>query len=686
MGRYVVGIDVGGTFTDLVCLELESGAIGYAKVPSTPPTFIDGVLAALERAKLSPAEVALLKHGSTIATNSVIQRRGARTSLVTTKGFRDVLPAARANRAVSFDPTWDPSPPLIPRRHILGVTERVDYEGNELTPLAEEEVREAADTLRLRGMEAVAVVYLNSFVNPAHELRTKEILQEELPGVFVCTSYEVLPELREFERASTTLANAYLGPVVDRYLAALAERLRAWGYQGDVLLTHSGGGVMSVEEARRIPARICQSGPAAGVMGGLHIGRLAGHDNVITLDMGGTSCDLALVHRGQPRIASEWRLEFNIPINLPAVDLVTIGAGGGSIAWIDEGGSLRNGPQSAGASPGPACYGRGGQDPTNTDANLVLGRLNAATFLGGEMALHPDLARQAIQERVADRLSYRLEEAADGILRVANANMINALRYVSVQRGYDPRDFALVAFGGAGPLHAAELAQELGMPVVVVPPLPGLTSALGVLRVELRYDYLRPVLRLQRELDLERLNNALREMEGEAMAALGRDGVAEADVQFQRLADIRYYGKISYLTVPLPDSALDAAAAAELARRFNEKHLQEFGYTVPPEAGELEVVNLRLVASGPPASGGELPQRRQRRRGTTEAARKGQRDVYFREAGGFVPSAIYDRSRLAAGARIAGPAIVEQADSTTVVPPGVRAEVDDYLNLIMHTR
>ncbi|MFQ5878644.1 MAG: hydantoinase/oxoprolinase family protein [Dehalococcoidia bacterium] len=673
---------LGGTFTDLVYLDLESGALGSVKVPSTPPTFVDGVLEALARSGMAPGEVALLKHGSTIATNSIIERRGAKTGLITTKGFRDVLLAARANRAVSFDPTWDPSPALIQRRHILGVAERVDYEGNELTPLSEAEVREAADTFRARGMEAAAVVYLNSFTNPAHELRTKEILQEELPGVYVCTSYEILPELREFERSSTTVANAYLGPVVSRYLAALGEQLRVWGYRGDVLLTHSGGGVMSLDEAQRVPVRICQSGPAAGVMGGAYIGGLAGYDNVITLDMGGTSCDLALVHRGQPRIASEWRVEFNIPINLPAVDVVTIGAGGGSIAWIDEGGSLRNGPRSAGASPGPVCYGRGGRDPTNTDANLVLGRL-AAAFLGGDMAIYPELAQGAVKEVVADRLGYTAAAAADGILRVANANMTNALRYVSVQRGYDPRDFALVAFGGAGPLHAAELARELEIPVVVVPPLPGLTSALGALRVDLRYDHLRPILQLHRELDLERLNNAFLEMEPQAVAILRREGVAEADIRLQRLADVRYYGKISYLTVPLSDGVIDGAAAAELGRRFNEKHLQEFGYTVPPEAGELEVVNVRLVASGPLL---ELPQQSQTRSGTADGALKGQREVYFREAGGFVATTIYDRGRLAAGATISGPAIVEQADSTTVVPPGLRAEVDDYLNLIIHMR
>jgi len=680
MGKYIVAVDIGGTFSDLVCLDTSSGEIKNVKVPSTPPTFIDGVMHALRKAAISPCDMIVFKHGSTIATNAIIQRRGARTGLTTTKGFRDILEAARADRPELFDLSWDPNPPLVPRRNRLGVTERVDYEGNVVTPLDEEEVRHVARLFKKRGIEAVAVCFLNSFMNPDHERRARDILQEEMPHAYICHSYEIFPEIKEFERTSTTVVNAYLGLILDRYLADLTRELARWGYEGDTLIIHSGGGVMSLDAARQIPARTCQSGPAGGVVGGALIGKIAGFPNIITFDIGGTSTDLALVYQGQPPIESGWKLEWRIPVRFPCIDVHSIGAGGGTIAWIDKGGTLKNGPQSAGACPGPACYGFGGEDPTNTDCHLVLGRLNPETFLGGEMTIKPDLARKAIKKKIADFFGMSVEEAADGILRVANANVAYATRLISVERGYDPRDFAILAFGGGGPLHAAEVARELRIPKVLVPQFPGLASAFGQLQVEIRQDYLRPLLQRAKEVNLEKVNRSYREMEDHACGAMRREGVAEEEMELQRFADVKYFPQTEYFTLPIAKGEITREDIDKLVQHFLTRHEQEFGYTVPLEFADVEVVNARLVATGP-APKGEL--KKHPKKGRAEEALKGTRKVYFRQAGGFAPTQIYDRARLRCAATFTGPAIVEQFDSTTVVPPGVKATVDEYLNLIL---
>jgi len=682
MSRFVVGVDIGGTFTDLVALDATTGDILSCKVPSTPPGYIDGVARALARVGIRPEDLALFKHGCTLATNAIIQRTGARTGLITTEGFRDILPAARAARIDLYDSDWDPSPPLVPRRHILTVPERVTYEGGVLVPLDEAAVARAGRTLARRGMQSIAVSFLHSYINPAHERRAREILETACPGLFIYISSETIPEVREFERTSTTVVNAYLGPILERYLADLGDRLRAWGYAGQLLITHSGGGLMTCAAARRLPARICQSGPAGGVMGAAGLGRLAGFENLITLDMGGTSADLSLIHHGEPRVANEWKVEFNIPITFPALDLVAIGAGGGSVAWVEAGGLLRVGPRSAGADPGPACYGAGGTEPTITDANLVLGRLSPEMFLGGEMAVKPDLARAAIAERVAVHFGFTVEEAAWNILRVANANMVNAIRLISVQRGYDPRDFALLAFGGAGPLHAVELAREMEIPTVLVPRLPGLTSALGVLAVDVRHDYVRPLFERERSADVGRIQAAFDAMQAEARADLAQEGVAPEAVQLRRTADLRYYGQISAsLTAPVPAERLDAAAVRTLIDDFVTQYRREFGYSMPADLAEVEIVNARVTGHG---SIRRHEIKRFPRRGEAEEARKGHRPIYFQGAG-FVPSAVHDRAKLRHGAAFEGPAVVEQWDSTTLVPPGARATVDEYLNLVIHT-
>ena len=676
--RYVLAVDVGGTFTDVIRHDTATGAIEVAKTASTPPDFIDGMLAGIEAVGAAPAAIALIKIGTTIATNTVIMRTGARTALVTTAGFTDVLHAARAARPTLYDSDWDPAPALVDRRDTMTVAQRTTYEGEELEPLDEAGLRETAGQLRARGIEAVAVSFLHSYINDAHERRAQEILGEEMPDGYVCRSSDILPEIREFERTSTTVANAYLGPVLERYLASLLARLEAVGYAGPVLVTHSGGGVMSIEAARRIPARICQSGPAAGVMAGAAIGRGAERPDVIVLDVGGTSADVSLSRRGRPLIRPEWNIEFNIVISFPSVDVTTIGAGGGSIARIDEGGVLKVGPESAGARPGPACYGQGGTWPTATDANLVLGRLGAETLLAGRVALRPELAEQAI-DRIAEPLGYSRAEAAAGILRVMRANMAGAIRLMSVKRGHDPRDFALVAFGGAGPLYAVELARELGIPEVIVPFRPGLGSATGVLHVEVRHDFVQSIFATDERFDSGEINDAFAALEARARARLERDGVAAGDVVLRREIDVRYYGQVSGgLTLQVKAGTLDDDDIRGLFRAFHVRHTEDYGYSLPEDLAELEIVNARVAAEARAATGAEPvfgP------KGAANPAPRGTRRV-FDGAQGWLEAPVYERTALPAGFVIPGPAIVEQLDSTTLLVPGSQARVDERFNLI----
>jgi N-methylhydantoinase A len=673
-----VAVDIGGTFTDLVAYDEDTRRVVTVKTPSTPPTFIEGVIAALDKAEIQPEEIAEFKHGSTIATNAIIERTGANAALITTEGMRDVLGAGRANRPDLFNSNWDPSPSLVRRRNVFTVPERIDYEGNVLKPLEEGAVREVARKLRLRGIESVAIAFLNSFMNAEHELRTKEIIREELPDVHVCTSAETLPEIREFERTSTTAANAYLMPVIETYLERLKDALTEWGYDGQLLVTHSGGGVITARAAASVPARICHSGPAGGVIGGLLVGQSAGFDSVITFDMGGTSADLSLVENGKPSLALEWKVDWNIPILFPAIDLVAIGAGGGTLAWVDAGGSLRVGPHSAGANPGPACFGLGNEEPTITDAHLFLGRLNPDRYLGGDFTIHPELAEQAI-ERLAERLGLSPAETASGILRIANANMSSATHLISVERGYDPRDFALVAGGGAGALHAVDIARELGIPHVVAPATPGVTSAVGILQVDLRHDIMRSVLKQERELDGVRLSAIFAELMAEAQQILADESIPEDRRRIELSLDVRYYGQTPYMNLVLDEVPQSAEAIHSIGQRYGEDYEREFGYRLDEEIAVIEFVNARVAAIGitddadidRPSEGSDCPEPRETR------------SVYFDETGDFTPTPIFARSSLGPDAAIAGPAVIEQMDTTVLVPPGTSARVDSALNIVI---
>ena len=653
--------------------ERASGELRVAKVPSTPDP-IDGVLGGLAEAGVDLARTALFCHGTTVATNALITRRLPPSAMVTTSGFRDVIEIRRSNRADLWDAYKDVAPPYIRRRDRLEVTERVDYAGNVVESLDEDEAREVARILKRRGVEAVAVCFMNSYANPANEQRMSEILAEELPEVTVSSSSDVLPEIFEHERFSTTVANAVLGPLVGNYVNRLGGRLREAGYRGDVLVLHSGGGVMTDEAASRLAARLAGSGIAAGAIASREVAKLCGYDNAIGLDMGGTSADISLVYGGEARVTTDWFVEFGYPLRFPSIEVMTIGSGGGSIAWIDEAGSLRNGPQAAGAFPGPAAYGNQVEDPTNTDANLLLGRLGE-DLVGGAMKLDKEAAARAIRSKVAEPLGLDLHAAAKAMIRVANANMSDAVRLISLRRGYDPREFALVVFGGAGPLHGAELARELSIPTVLVPPSPGIWSALGCLQVDIRHDLSVMLLGSAGGIDPDEVERQFAQLEAQGRELLQAEGVSESGMALERSLDMRYLGQWRSLTVPVasPVSSLEPAVS-----HFHAEHERVHNYRRDDAPVEIYRLNLRALGSVEKA---QLP--RYAVDGASPPTERERRVVLFDQVDEAVDTPVYDRSELPAGAEFEGPAVVEQLDSTTVVPPGMEAKVDEWLNIRM---
>ncbi|WP_439495223.1 hydantoinase/oxoprolinase family protein [Bosea sp. (in: a-proteobacteria)] len=682
--RLRVGVDSGGTFTDVCMFDESNGDIHVWKVSSTPQDPSLGIAGGVEQgvgevAKVAGGDVDVVYfgHGTTVATNALIVGRGAETGLITTKGFRDVLELRRQKRDSLYDLQTEKPRILASRDKRLEVSERVLFDGSILTPLDEDEVRAAARKLRSEGITSVAVCFLFSFVEPAHEKRVKEILAEEMPDAFVSISHEVAPEFREYERLSTTVVNAYLGPIMKSYLSRLQPRLAEIGIAARPHLTQSNGGVISSEVAQNFPARTVLSGPAAGVIGALSVGRLAGFDNLITFDMGGTSTDVSLIDRGRPQMSNDATVH-GYPLKLPMLDIHTVGAGGGSIAAIDAGGLLKVGPRSAAADPGPVCYGRGNEEPTVTDANVVLQVLNPTHLLNGRMKIDQARARAAIG-RLADRLGMDLMETAQGIISVVIANMAKAIRVISVERGYDPRDYAMLGFGGAGPIHAARLARELDIPRLVVPKYPGIMCALGLLLTDLRTN-----LSLTRLLPLSldgasSIEQGYAGLELRAAEWFEQEAIAAERRSVIRSIDMRYGGQGYELTVPCPSGAIDAAAIAGLRADFERAHKQVYGYIAAEEP--VQVTTLRVEAVGLVPKVDLKPQAPAT--GPAEAAIVDRREVWLPEAGGFTLCPIYDRQQLGPGHRVPGPAILDQMDSTTLVLPGQTATVDAYLNLII---
>ena len=678
-----LAIDIGGTFTDATLIDEETGSVAIAKVLTTPADPSEGFMQAVGRALaeggVAAGSVGFVVHATTVATNAIIEGKIARSGFVTTEGFRDLLEIARQVRPSLYDTQFEKAKPLVPRDRAVAVRERLGPTGEVLTALDESSVREAAALLRREDVESVAVCLLHSYVNPAHELRVGEILAEELPGVPVSLSAQVAPEFREYLRASTTVINAAIRPVVERYLERIEERLADAGIEAKLLVMQSSGGVFSAEAARRRPVFMVESGPAAGVIASAHLGATLGRPDILSFDMGGTTAKVGLIQGGQPSVTKDYNVGGHAgagiggmslsgyPVRTPVVDLVEIGAGGGSIAWVDSGGLMRVGPQSAGADPGPVCYRRGGVEPTVTDANVVLGRLNPAYFLGGEIGLDVDGARRAIDECCAQPLGLSVTEAANGIVEIANAAMVNALHLISVQRGYDPRDFVLVGFGGAGPVHANALARDAQMPTLLIPRSPGIFSATGLLTTDLKRDAAITIMRRLDELDDAEVEAQFSQLEADGRAELEREGLSGDAIEFVRQIDLRYVGQSYELMVP---------AGGELLERFHVEHDRTYGFSAPAEP--VEAVSLRLTSVGRIA---KPPPRPLESGGAAKP--KERRPVYFAEAGDYVDCPIYDRYALSAGTSLAGPAVVEEFDSTTLVHPGFTVAVDETGNLLI---
>ena len=696
-----IGVDIGGTFTDVVLLGAD-GRISARKLLTTPDDYgravVAGVRALLEEVDLPASALREVVHGTTVATNAILELQGAPTGLITTLGFRDVLEMRRIRAPALYDLFYRKPPPLVPRRHRLEVDERIDHRGAVVRPLDLEGAERALERLVVAGITSLAVCFLNSYANPAHERAVGELARRRFPDLDVSLSSDVLPEIKEYERTSTAVINAYLKPVMRRYLVALVAELDRAAVRAPLLIMQSNGGIMTADAAAERPIHIVESGPAAGVIAAAFLARRIGLDDVLTFDMGGTTAKASILERGEPSQTPDYEVGGGISITsrlvkgggyalrAPVIDIAEVGAGGGSIVWLNRGGSLQVGPRSAGADPGPVCYGRGGTEPTVSDANVVLGYLNPASLAGGAVRLDAEAARRAVAERIAGPLGLDLHRAAYGVHLVANAAMIRAVRAVSSQRGRDPRGFALCAFGGSGPVHAVELARALDMPRVVVPRSPGLFSAFGLLVAEVEHHYVRTFFRRVAALDPDELDGVLDELTGDAAAVLASEGYPREQIVVRRSADLRYAGQAHELAIPIPDGPLDRAALDALAEAFGREHERTYGNR--GGSGEVvDLVNVRVVGVGVPERP-RVPTDAQlraveRRAGVPAhpAAPPATRPAYFGDHG-LLDTPILDRPDLT-GDPHSGPLIVEEYDATTVVPPGCTARLDEWGNIVI---
>ena len=682
-GSLRIAVDIGGTFTDLAAFDEAGRRISFGKALSTHHHLVEGIESTVAGAGVSFKDARLFLHGSTIAINTLLERTGADTALLITQGFRDIYEIGRINRPDAYNLFFKKHDPLVKRSSRYEVHERLRADGAVHRELDEAQVEAVADELKARGVEAVAILLLHSYRNPAHEQRVKEIVQKKLPKAFVSASHELTQEYREFERSSTVAANAYIGPRVEKYLGEIEEHLDKLGFPGSFYAVQSNGGLFPVEDARRECVRILESGPAAGVIGTQAICAELGLDDAIAFDMGGTTAKAGVIYGGKPLTSSSALIggyDRALPIQIPMMDIFEVGTGGGSIAKLVEGNALRVGPQSAGSMPGPACYGRGGENPTVTDANLLLGRLDPEHFLGGQMKLDVAAAQAAMQAKIAGPLGISVTQAAEGIVRIASTAMSYAVKGVTTERGLDAGAFPMVVYGGAGPLHASAIARELGIRRVLVPYSPGHFSAYGMLFSDLRYDYVRSVFERLATVSFERIEELYRDMEQRGRAAIAKSAVAPDEIVISRAADMRYVGQEHAVTVDLDNSIFERADRAAIKSAFDAVHLQRYGTSAPNEPSDL--VSLRLTVAGvmrkPPrdkhAMAGETP---------PPAALRGQRKVCFSAKDGFVDTALYERDLLQSGNRIAGPALIEEHASTTVVMPDDFIVVDAYGNLDM---
>ena len=673
---YRLSTDVGGTFTDGILLDEATGQVRASKVSSTPSNPAIGTIECLEQFEIPLAEASFLVHGTTVVINALIESKGAQTALITSQGFRDVLEIGRQNRTNMYDALYTKPTPLVPRRLRYEVKGRVDGSGKVLVPLGKEALPGLIAELKAQGIQAVAVCLINAYAAPEMEREIEEIIREHYPEVSVSTSHNITRRYYEFERTSTTVQNAYVMPVVQKYLTQLEEDLARRDYKNVLQIMQSNGGVMTSAVAREMCIGMVESGPAAGAMGAAQLAGLVGHGNIIAYDMGGTTAKAAIIVDGLPETADQYEVDGR-PILLPVVDLREIGAGGGSIAWRDEAGALHVGPRSAGAEPGPACYLRGGTEPTVTDANLHLGLLNPDYFLGGNMAIDPGPAKEAIQG-LAQACNLDVDEMALGIIDIVNTNMAGLLQSMTIKRGYDPRDFALVAFGGAGPIHAAAIAKELNVPTVIVPMHSGVFSAWGMLMTDLRHDFALTHISSVAQADTDEINGIMGGLETKIREIFKTENVAPEMIRVIHEVDLRYYGQEHALTIPVSDR-VDAKELAAAAARFDEQHLAVYGHNGPDEP--KEIVTLKVTGIGQvkkpdlmkiEAGGKEPP----------KEAKRGRRKVY-RGQGRYADFDIYIRENLKAGNSFPGPAVVEEVTATAVVEEGQSCRVDEYGNLII---
>ena len=674
--------DIGGTFTDIAVFDEKTGRLTFGKALSTPDNLVEGINAGVAKANTAYSSVGLFLHGSTIAINTILERTGAKTALLITEGFRDIYEIGRINRPDSYNLFFQKHVPLVERALRFEVKERMLADGEVERPLDEAEIIRFGEQLEKLGIEATAILFLHCYRNPDHEARAKAILQQRHPNMFVSASHELSQEYREFERCSTVVANAYIGPKVKNYIGGIEDHLRKSGFHGSFLVVQSTGGLYEADQARIYCVRMLESGPAAGVIGTRMLCHTLGLDNAIAFDMGGTTAKAGVIYKGEPLTTGSALIggyEKALPIQIAMMDIFEVGTGGGSIARVEDE-MLRVGPQSSGAQPGPACYALGGTEPTVTDANLILGRLSADRFLGGEMQLDRAAAERALKARVADPLGMDVTTAADGILRVAATAMSYAVKGVTTERGLDVGDFALVAYGGAGPLHAVAVATELGMRKVIIPPAPGVFSAFGMLFSDLRYDFVRTWFTRLDDADFTQIERIYQSLEEEGRQNIARASVRSETVTVKRAADMRYVGQEHAVTVDLPLEVFESKDREAIKKHFDAQHEFRYGTSAPEE--RAEIVSLRTTVTGvmrkPPQekieAGGRAPKK---------SAFTGKRQVYFGEDGGFLETPTYSRAGLLAGNRISGPALIEEHASTTVVHPRDKLVVDEWGNLVI---
>ncbi|MFS0602274.1 hydantoinase/oxoprolinase family protein [Peribacillus frigoritolerans] len=676
-----IATDIGGTFTDLVYVD-DNGKFGYAKSHTTPPQFENGVIDVIKQSGVSIDGIDMFIHGSTVVINALTERKGVKVGLLTTKGTKDVLEIARGNRPDLYNFKYKKPEAFVERHLRLEVTERLDYKGKVVTSLVQEDIEKAIEYFKEEQVEAIAICFLHSYLNPAHELKALKIVEDLWPEVSVSVSSDITKEWREYERTNTTVLNAYVKPTANSYIDNLSNKLSDFNIKENRYIMQSNGGVTTFENAKNIPINMVESGPVAGIFGAAILGKTIGEENIIAFDIGGTTAKCSLISDGEVKVSTNYYIEKSektagYPIKVPVVDIVEIGNGGGSIAWIDEIGSLKVGPQSAGSLPGPVAYGQGGTLPTTTDANLFVGRLSGKNF---DYEVDMERVKAAIDENVAKPFQTSTEEGALGIIDIANSNMLNALKLISVRKGYDPQDFTLLAFGGGGPMHAAELARDLGVKKVVIPLASSVFSAWGMLMTDLRHDYIHTYIKLLNTLDLMEMNLKWEDMEFNSKRQFAKENVDDGKIVFSRFADLRYIGQEHTVKVPVPNGEWNDQVKADIISRFHQMHEQVYSFNLPESA--IEIVNLHLTSFG--IVDKPVISEMKESESAVEDAKIEERNVFFNQTG-WCLTPVYERTKLARGHELIGPAIVEEQSASTVIMEGQKLSVDAFGNLIIET-